>query len=108
MDDMGIFRTTMCVENPLRPDVIEWLHEVLVDTGSELSWVPTEVLERLGVKRRKEGRWFQMADGDALVRSIGYAIIHAGGTETNDEVVFTEPGDMTLLGAHARGAQSQD
>lgn len=99
MDDMGIFRTTMGVENPLRPDVIEWLHEVLVDTGSELSWVPTDVLERLGVTRRKEREWFQMANGGALVRSIGYVVLHAGGKETNDEVVFGEAGDMTLLGA---------
>jgi predicted aspartyl protease len=99
MHDMGIFRTTMGVENPLRPDVIEWLHEVLVDTGSELSWVPAEVLERLGVARRKRRERFQMANGGELVRSIGYVILHAGGTETNDEVVFGEPGDLTLLGA---------
>jgi predicted aspartyl protease len=99
MDDMGIFRTTMGVENPLRPDVIEWLPEVLVDTGSELSWVPTEVLERLGVARRKQREWFQMANGEELVRSIGYVILHAGGKETIDEVVFAEPGDLTLLGA---------
>jgi hypothetical protein len=31
---------------------------------------------------------------------MGYAIVHAGGTRTSDEVVFAEPGDMVLLGAH--------
>ena len=28
-----------------------------------------------------------------------FAIVHAGGTFTNDEVVFGEPGDLVLLGA---------
>jgi hypothetical protein len=37
---------------------------------------------------------------DTLV-DIGYAIVHAGGTETNDDVVFAEEGDMILLGARS-------
>jgi predicted aspartyl protease len=44
---------------------------------------------------------FRTADGRAVVRDIGYAIVHAGGTETNDEVVFAEAGDMILLGARS-------
>ena len=98
MDDMGIFRTTMGVENHLRPGVIESLPDVLVDTGSELSWVPIPVLERLGIDRVKRVR-FQMADGGVLERSAGFAIVYAGGEQTTDEVVFAEPDDMTLLGA---------
>ena len=31
-------------------------------------------------------------------RDVGYAILSAEGYETNDEVVFAEPGDLTLLG----------
>ena len=99
MDDMGIFRTTLGVESPLRRGVIESLPEVLVDTGSELSWVPGDVLERLGIAREKHARRFQMANGGVLVRAVGYAILHAGGEETIDEVVFGEAGDLTLLGA---------
>jgi predicted aspartyl protease len=99
MDDMGIFRTTLGVESPLRRGVIESLPDVLVDTGSELSWVPAEVLDRLGIVRVKQARRFQMANGGVLVRAVGYAILHAGGEETIDEVVFGEPGDLTLLGA---------
>jgi len=99
MDDMEIVRTTMGVENPLRPGVIESLAEVLVDTGSELSWVPAPVLDRLGIVRVKHTRRFQMADGGVRVRGVGYAILHAGDEQTIDEVVFGEPGDMTLLGA---------
>ena len=33
-----------------------------------------------------------------IEREVGYAILSAEGYETNDEVVFGEPGDMTLLG----------
>jgi len=33
-----------------------------------------------------------------VARETGYAILVAEGFETVDEVVFAEPGDMTLLG----------
>lgn len=99
MDDMGLCYTDVGVENPLRRGEIATLPRVLVDTGAELSWVPGHVLDRLGVAREKEGLRFQMANGDVLVRPVGYAILHAGGTRTVDEVVFGEPGDLVLLGA---------
>jgi len=73
---------------------------VLVDTGSEFTWIPTPVLEQLGVERERTQR-FLIADGRVLQRSIGIAIVHAEGTLTPDWVVFAEPGDMTLLGAHS-------
>lgn len=99
MDDLGIFRTTMGVENHLRPGVVEALHDVLVDTRNLLSWVPAPVLARLGIVATKHGRQFTTADGEVLERSVGYAILHAGAECTTDEVVFAQPGDMTLLGA---------
>jgi hypothetical protein len=43
---------------------------------------------------------FRTADGRVVHRVTGYAIIHAAGARTSDEVVFAEPGDMVLLGAH--------
>ena len=33
-----------------------------------------------------------------IERQVGYAILRSEGFETIDEVVFAEPGDMTLLG----------
>ena len=71
-----------------------------MDTGAELTWAPRDALESLGITRQKR-LGFRTADGRAVYRDIGYAIVHAGGTETNDEVVFAEPGDMTLLGARS-------
>ena len=32
---------------------------------------------------------------------MGYAIVHAGGTDAPDLVVFAEPDDMVLLGARS-------
>jgi len=58
------------------------------------------VLEHLGITRKKVWH-FRQADGSELARSTGYAIVHAAGTETNDEVVFGEYGDLVLLGARS-------
>jgi len=59
--DMGTFRVDIEIENPVPPGVKRLLKGVLVDTGAELSWVPAEVLESLGVERNnhwqfREGR----------------------------------------------------
>jgi len=99
MDDMGIFYTTCGVENPLRPGEIATIQPVPVDTGAELSWFPAPLLEALGIQRVKLARRFVSANGTVLERSVGFAIVHAAGEFTNDEVVFGEPGDLTLLGA---------
>ena len=99
-DDMGILRTDVEIESLLREGDRRLLRDVLVDTGAELSWAPAAVLESLGITRRKTIR-FQQADGTILERWVGFAIVHAGGTFTNDEVVFGEPGDLVLLGARS-------
>ena len=99
MGDVGILRTTIGVESHQRRGDVRELPETLVDTGSEYSWIPREVLESLGVGVERAHR-FRTADGRVVHRVTGYAIVHAGGTRTSDEVVFAEPGDMVLLGAH--------
>jgi len=72
----------------------------LVDTGSEYTWVPRRVLEDLGIRAQRT-QAFEVADGRRIERDIGYALVRAGGMEAPDLVVFAEPGDMTLLGAHS-------
>lgn len=99
MDDVGILRTTIGVESHQRRGDVREIPETLVDTGSEYSWIPRDVLESLGVGVERAQR-FRTADGRVVHRVMGYAIVHAGGTRTSDEVVFAEPGDMVLLGAH--------
>lgn len=99
MGDVGILRTTVGVESHQRRGDVRELPETLVDTGSEYSWIARDVLESLGVGVERAQR-FRTADGRVVHRVMGYAIVHAGGTRTSDEVVFAEPGDMVLLGAH--------
>ncbi|HEX4683085.1 MAG TPA: hypothetical protein VH277_10265 [Gemmatimonadaceae bacterium] len=100
MSDMGILHTTVLIENPLRRGDLRALPGTLVDTGAELTWAPRTVLEDLGIQVEKR-ETFQMADGRAITRDVGYAIVHAAGARTVDEVVFAEPGDLILLGARS-------
>jgi predicted aspartyl protease len=97
-DEMGAFRVDIEIENPARPGERRTLRSVLVDTGAELSWVPAEVLESLGIERYN--KWhFRQADGTVLERWAGGAYIYVAGKRTNDDVVFGEPGDLVLLGS---------
>ena len=100
MDDMGTFRANVEIENPARPGARRIITSALVDTGAELSWFPREVLEELGVERRK--LWhFRQADGTVLTRWTGAVSVYVAGVWTVDEVVFGEPGDLVLLGARS-------
>lgn len=97
-EDMGTFRIDVEVENAAGGGERAYFRSVLVDTGAELSWFAGSALEHLGVRREKELS-FRQADGAVLRRWTGWAIVHAAGTRTVDEVVFGEPHDLTLLGA---------
>ena len=100
MSDMGTFRTTILIANPLRRGETRALPDTLVDTGAELTWAPRPLLESLGIAREKTLE-FRTADGREVYRDVGYAIVHAGGKETFDEVVFAEPADRIVLGARS-------
>ena len=97
-DNMGTFRVDVEIENPARPGERRPLRSVLVDTGAELSWIPAELLESLGIERYTTWR-FRQADGTILERRTGAAFIHVAGKRTSDDVVFGEPGDLVLLGS---------
>ena len=71
--------------------------EVMVDTGSEVSWLPKKELQNIGINPEGKKR-FVMADKHIIERDIGYAILTAEGYSTIDEVVFAEDNDMSLLG----------
>jgi predicted aspartyl protease len=69
----------------------------MVDTGSEVSWLPKKELQSIGITPEGKKR-FVMANKDTIERDIGYAILTAEGYSTIDEVVFAEDSDMSLLG----------
>lgn len=77
------------------------IQRLLVDTGSEYTWVPEAKLEKIGVTREKKDIQFVMANGTVVTRSVGFAILRVGKSFTIDEVVFAEPGDLLLLGARS-------
>ena len=99
-DEMGTFRVDVEVENPVRPGDRRMLRGVLVDTGAELSWFPGEVLESLGIERRKESKFLQ-ASGTVLMRWTGAASVYLAGVWTVDEIVFGQPGDLVILGSRS-------
>jgi predicted aspartyl protease len=99
-EPMGTFRVEVEVENPARPGERRALRSVLVDSGAELSWFPSDVLESLKIERRKVWH-FRQADGTVLTRWTGGASVYLAGTWTLDEVVFGEPGDLVLLGSRS-------
>ena len=100
IDDMGIFRTTVAVENPMRPGVTAQVENVMVDTGSEYTWLPRTALETLGLSLvRTVG--FITADGRQIERAVCFGNVYAGGSSAPDILVFAEAGDMVLLGARA-------
>ena len=99
MDDMGTFRVGIEIESPIT-GARRRVESALVDTGAELSWVPSDLLESLGIERRKVWH-FRQADGTVIDRWTGFVIVHVGETATADEVVFGEPGDLILLGSRS-------
>jgi predicted aspartyl protease len=83
--------------NPKREEIRSVPVRVLVDAGSELSWLPLDVLASTGIQPRRK-RMVRMADGRTMDRDVGFCILESEGFVTNDEVVFAQPGDMHLLG----------
>ena len=96
---MGTFQVGCRVENHADRAKSVRVPKVLVDTGSEHTWLPAANLEKIGVAREKKDVSFVMANGQVVTRSVGFAIIRVDRYFTIDEVVFAEKGDLILLGA---------
>ena len=99
IDDLGIFRTTVGVASLSDPHRRVDVAHMMVDTGSEYTWIAEERLAQLGVSPVRIDR-FETADGRILERNVGFAMLHAAGRSAPSVVVFAQPGDMVLLGAH--------
>jgi len=94
---MSMFKVNLTAINPKDEHRQTSPIEAIVDTGSELTWMPEQVLLDIGIHSRGKKR-FTTADGKIIERDFGYAILSAEGYSTNDEVVFAEKGDLTMLG----------
>ena len=93
---MSLFRVNVIARNHKDEGQETPPLEALIDTGSELTWLPGDVLRKAGILPRQQ-RTFITAR-QTVARDVGYAILAAEGFETTDEVVFGESGDLTLLG----------
>jgi predicted aspartyl protease len=96
---MGTFYISCEIVNVRKPAKSVAVPKLLVDSGSEFTWIPESALKQAGIEVVKKDEPFQMANGMIVTRSVGYAIVRATGFETVDEVVFAQPGDLSLLGA---------
>jgi predicted aspartyl protease len=72
--------------------------DFLVDSGAVYSFVPGEVLRRLGIDPHGRQQ-FRLADGSLIERDRGDAVCFYAGRRGAAPVIFAEPGDATLLGA---------
>ena len=75
------------------------VNHLLVDTGSEYTWIAGDTLRDPGIKVEKKDTEFLMANGQTITRAIGFAIVSSQSFRTIDEVVFAEPGDLQILGS---------
>ena len=98
---MGTFYTSCKVENHVDRNKSVEVPKLLVDTGAEFTWINADTLKKVGVKREKKDYTFVMANGQAITRAVGFAIIRVGDALTIDEVIFGEPGDLQILGARS-------
>lgn len=96
---MGIFSVDCIVQNLASPRKSVTVKKLMVDSGAEFTWVPEKELKKAGISARKKDVAFLMANGQAITREVGYALIRCGEFETVDEVVFGRPGDLRLLGS---------
>jgi predicted aspartyl protease len=96
---MGLFNVTAKLANlsaPNRPEDVS----LLVETGATLSWIPREVLQKLGVAAASRLP-FTLADGRLLEREITAVLLTVDGRKAPVEVAFGEPGEEAVLGATA-------
>ena len=97
---MGTFCIGCQIKNHLDREKAVTIPRLMVDTGSEATWISRKLLEQIGLKPEKR-QPFQMANGQLVYRDIGYGLIRVGSRETIDEIVFADKGDYLLLGARA-------
>ena len=69
----------------------------LVDTGATDTIIPSNELERLGIKREGK-RNYELANGSVVSYDIGYAFLRVNGEKVAANVVFGEEKSEPLLG----------
>ena len=105
---MGTFSVGCKIANHIDRTRAARIPRVLVDAGSESTWIAESTLEKIGVEREKKDLEFIMANGTRITRSVGFALVHVENAFTIDEVVFAENGNRHPLGARSRCLENAD
>lgn len=84
---MSVFSVNIVAINPAEQDKCTLPIEAIVDAGSELTWLPKDVLKAIGITATRK-RNFLTATKQLIHREVGYASLRAEGFETIDEVVL--------------------
>ncbi|MGR3179475.1 MAG: retroviral-like aspartic protease family protein [Candidatus Anammoxibacter sp.] len=95
---MGTFYVGCQVENHVDRKNKAKIPKLLVDSGSEFTWINEKTLTKINIAPEKKDVIFVMANGQIITRTVGFAIIRVNKEFTIDEVVFAQKGDMQLLG----------
>ena len=98
-EGMGTFYVSCSVKGHSRGCKPVQVRKLLVDTGSDYTWILETRLRKAGVKPVKKDEQFLMANGQTVTRNVGFAIVQVLDRITTDEVVFGQKGDLELLGA---------
>jgi hypothetical protein len=94
---MNIFRISITAINPRNRAQKTLPLEAVVDTSTELTWLPMDVLWEIGVTPRRL-EMLAVSPEMMVERGVGFAILTANGRETPQEVVFAEPGERLRVG----------
>ncbi len=68
----GWIRVKALIENHVDRKKTVRIPNLLVDTGSQHTWLPETVLEKIGVRREKKVVPFVMTNGTRVTRSVGF------------------------------------
>jgi clan AA aspartic protease len=96
---MGLFNVTVKLANLSVPNRTEDV-SLLVDTGATLSWIPRDILEKLGAAPLSRLP-FSLADGRTLERETTAVLLTIDGRKGAVPVAFGDPGEEAVLGATA-------
>lgn len=98
-NEMGITFAKVTLVNPANEAKTVEI-DLLVDTGSVLTWIRNDKLARIGISPRRE-KEFKTIEGRIVKRSTGAVILRYGKTEADIEVVFATDSDAEVLGVTA-------
>src|SRR2546426_7597256 len=96
---MGMFDVTVKLASLAAPGRTEEV-SLLVDTGATLSWIPREILQKLGVAAFSRLPFIH-ADGRHFERATTTVLLTLEGRMAPVSVAFGEPGEEAVLGATA-------